>query len=171
MPRARSKRAPRRTRRERARAEVQAVIDETIALFHWLVWVADQLYGDDGRGAPRRWVLRRLHRYGPQTVPELARAKSLRRQSMQPVIDELVADGFVALVANPRHVRSKYATLRPRGMQLVERMDRIDARILRAVSSGIPTTQLASTAATLRALRTSFTIEPRWRAFVDEIET
>jgi DNA-binding MarR family transcriptional regulator len=152
--------------RERPRAEAQAVVDETIALFHWLDWVADQLYGDDGRGAPRRWVLRRLQRYGPQTVPQLARAKAQRRQSMQPVVDVLVADGFVEFVANPRHARSQLAALTTRGERLVRQMDDIDARVLRSVSSGIPASQLVTTAATLRALRMQFAIE-RWRGVLE----
>jgi DNA-binding MarR family transcriptional regulator len=153
----------RRHRRDTPRAEAQAVVDETIALFHWLEWVADQLYGDEGRGAPRRWVLRRLQRYGPQTVPELARAKALRRQSMQPVVDAIEAEGLVELTENPRHSRSRLARLTGRGAQLVERMDRIDARTLSAVSRGIPTPRLASTATTLRELREGFSIESRWR--------
>jgi DNA-binding MarR family transcriptional regulator len=168
MARTRTRRAPRRARRERARAEIQAVVDETIALFHWLGWVAEQLYGHAGRGAPRRWVLRRLHRYGPQTVPELARARAQRRQSIQPLIDGLVADDLVALVANPAHARSRRATLTARGAELVARMDGIDARVLAAVSAGIPTPQLATTAATLRTIRTHFAIERRWRAVLDD---
>ena len=59
---ARIKRKPVRRRRDAPRAVVQDVVDETIALFHWLEWVAQHLYGDDSLGAPRRWVLRRLHR-------------------------------------------------------------------------------------------------------------
>jgi DNA-binding MarR family transcriptional regulator len=145
------------------RAAIQAVVDETIALFHWLEWVADQLYGDDAHGASRRWVLRRLQRYGPQTVPELARAKAIRRQSVQPVVDGLVAEGLVDLVANPRHVRSQLVRLTASGAQLVSRMDRIDDVTLAAVSRGISTVQLTQAASTLRALREAFAIESRWR--------
>lgn len=158
------KRPLRRQRRDVPRAEAQAVVDETIALFHWLAWVADQLYGDDAQGTPHRWVLRRLQRYGPQTVPELARAKALRRQSIQPVVDELVREGMIDLEPNPRHARSRLAQLTASGTQLVDRMDRIDAATLAAVSRDISTAQLASTAATLRALRDAFSIESRWRA-------
>lgn len=140
------------------------MVDETIALFHWLAWVADQLYDDDAHGAPDRWVLRRLQRYGAQTVPELARAKALRRQSIQPVVDRLAAEGLIELVANPRHARSRRARLTSRGAQLVERMDRIDARTLASVSRGLPTSQLAGAAATLRAFREGFAIESRWRS-------
>jgi len=157
------KRAPRRRRAERSRPHIQAVVDETIALFRWLSWVSDQLYGDDARGAARRWVLRRLHRDGPMTVPRLARARTLRRQSMQPVVDALVADGLVRWLANPRHARSRLASLTGRGAALVTRLDRIDADVLRAVGRGIPAAELAAAAATLRALRAGFEVEPRWR--------
>lgn len=143
------------------------MVDETIALFRWLEWVSDQLYGDDARGAARRWVLRRLDRDGPQTVPALARARSLRRQSMQPVIDALVADGLVERIANPRHARSPRAALTARGAALARRLDRIDARVLGAVSRTIPEADLARAAQTLRAIRTGFEIEPRWRAVLD----
>jgi DNA-binding MarR family transcriptional regulator len=165
MARARThnKRPLRKHRRTAPRVEAQEVVDETIALFHWLAWVADQLYGDDAHGAPHRWVMRRLQRYGPQTVPELARAKAQRRQSVQPIVDELEREGVLVLVANPQHVRSRKAQLTPRGTQLVERMDRIDAATLAAVSRGISRSRLGEAAATLRALREAFAIESRWR--------
>ena len=163
------RRPPRRPHRgrDRARIEAQAVVDETIALFHWLTWVAEQLHGDRGPSAPRRWVLRRLHRHGPQTVPALARARALRRQSVQAVVVGLVADGLVELAANPAHKRSRHVVLTARGAQLVARMDRVDARVLRAVTADVPQAQLVTTAATLRALRRNFEIERRWRTAVE----
>lgn len=164
----RTQRAPRRNRRSRPRVEIQAVVDETIALFHWLAWVAEQLYGDDGRGAARRWVLRRLDRSGPQTVPALARGKALRRQSVQPVVNGLVTDGLVERVANPAHLRSWRVAITPSGAALVARMDRIDARVLRAISAGVPAADLVVTAATLAALRGRFEVESRWRTVLDD---
>jgi DNA-binding MarR family transcriptional regulator len=171
MSKARLKRPSRRLHRSSVRIETQAVVDETIALFHWLTWVAEQLHGDTGTTAPRRWVLRRLHRHGPQTVPALARAKALRRQSVQPVVDGLIADGLVELVDNPAHVRSKRATLTARGMALVGRMDRVDAKVLRAVSADIPRSALVTAAATLRALRGGFEVESRWRIAASHLES
>lgn len=161
------RRPPRRLHRDRIRIEAQAVVDETIALFHWLTWVAEQLHGASGPSAQRRWVLRRLHRHGPQTVPALARARALRRQSVQPVVDALVADGLVQLAENPAHRRSKHVVLTTRGTQLVARMDGVDARVLHAVTADIPRTALVTTAATLRALRRGFEIERRWRTAVE----
>lgn len=163
MPR---KRAPRRVPRARPRADVQAVVDETIALFRWLAWIADQIYGDEPRGAAQRWLLRALHRRGAQTVPQLARARGARRQSLQPVVDALADAGLVALASNPEHARSKLVVLTRAGVAAAQRMDRVDARVLGAVSRGIPEPRLAATAATLRALRRGFETE-RWRAAVD----
>jgi len=157
------KRPPRRRARARARSPVQTVVDETIALQHWLAWVADQIYGADARGAARRWTLRRLQS-GPQTVPQLARARAVRRQTIQPVVDSLAADGLVELRPNPAHARSELAWLTRRGVELALRMDRIDERVLRAVSRGLSERELATTAATLRALRESFEMTTRWRA-------
>ncbi|HSO33313.1 MAG TPA: hypothetical protein VLT33_12355, partial [Labilithrix sp.] len=94
-------RPPRRLRRFRKAEDLQSVVDETIALFHRLAWVADQIYGPEGRGTARRRILRSLLRYGPRTVPALARARALRRQTIQPVVDALVADGLAELVENP----------------------------------------------------------------------
>lgn len=164
----RTTRAPRRFRRSGGRHDVQAVVDEAIALFHWLEWVADQIYADEARGVARRWTLRRLHRYGPLTVPQLARARSMKRQSVQPVVDGLVAERLVEMLPNPAHARSKLAALTRRGIDVVERMDEIDARVLRAVGRGLPREDLATTAATLRALRAGFEAETRWRTVLGD---
>ena len=157
------KRAPRRASKGRPRDAVQAVVDETIALFHWLSWVSDQIYGDDARGAARRWTLRRLRRDGPSTVPALARARAIRRQSIQPVIDALEQDGLVVATPNPRHARSARFALTDAGARLVERLDRVDDRVLRAVSRGIGERDLAVAASTLQRLRGGFETGARWR--------
>ncbi len=141
-------------------------MDETIALFHWLAWVSDQIYGEDARGAARRWVIRRVHRDGPRTVPQLARARTIRRQSLQPVVDALARDGLVELRANPTHARSKLVTLTQRGADLAHEMDRIDDRVLRSVARGMRESALVETAATLRDLRTGFEAGVRWKPLV-----
>jgi len=128
------------------------------------VWVAEQMHGDEGRGAARRGILRGLARYGPQTVPELARARSVTRQNVQPVVDALVALGLVAPATNPRHRRSPRFVATPRGLALVARMDDNDARVLAAVGRGLAPGELAITARTLRQVRARFEIALRWRA-------
>jgi DNA-binding MarR family transcriptional regulator len=142
---------------------MQSVIDETIALYHWLAWVSDELYGEDARGAARRWTLRRLRRDGPQTIPALAKIRTVRRQSLQPLVDALIADGLVVLEKNPKHARSKLLVLTRRGVDLVERLDRIDNAVLRAVGRGLSEKDLRLTAAMLQTLRSRFETKMRWR--------
>lgn len=157
-------RSPRRLRKPHRRGELRAVVDETIALFHRLAWVAQQIYGVEGTSTARRGILRGLARYGPQTVPELARARSVRRQTLQPVVNALVEDGLVELAPNPRHARSKLVRITRAGASFVEDMDRVDDRVLAAAGADIAREDLVTTAATLRLLRARFETSMRWRA-------
>lgn len=157
-------RAPRKLRKRHARGELRAVVDETIALFHRVRWVAEQIYGVDGRSTARRGILRGLARYGPRTVPQLARARSVTRQHVQEVVDHLAATGLVELVANPAHARSRLVRATRRGVASVARMDDIDAQVLVAIGGGLPVRDLEVTARMLRAVRLCFEDEPRWRA-------
>jgi DNA-binding MarR family transcriptional regulator len=163
MPR---RRPPRRKRRTPARGELQTLLDETIALFHWISYVAEQIYGDDARGASRRWVLRALHRRGPQTVPTLARGRAIRRQSLQPVVDGLVRDGLARLAPNPAHARSRLVEITRRGADLARRLDAVDARVLASVGRDVDDATLAAASATLRAVRRGFETGARWRFVV-----
>jgi DNA-binding MarR family transcriptional regulator len=160
-------RTPRRLRKRHAEGDVRAIVDETIALYHRLMWVADQMHGKDGGGSAGRGILRGLLRYGPQTVPDLARARSVRRQTIQPVVDALAAEGLVELVENPAHARSRLVRITSPGVKIVERMDRLDHRVLSAVSAGLTAKDVAITASTLRALRSRFETTLRWRPLVE----
>lgn len=137
------------------------MVDETIALFRWLAWAAENVYGDaTTHGATRRWILRSIHRHGPQTVPALAKSRTMRRQGIQPLVDALAREGFVTSRTNPSHKRSRLVALTHKGLERVERMDRVDARVLEIVSRGIAEPQLVVTAATLARLRQGFETRP-----------
>jgi len=160
-------RAPRKLRKPHERGELRAVVDETIALYHRLAWMAEQIYGDEGRGIARRGILRGLVRYGPQTVPELARARKVKRQSLQPVVDALVAEGVVDLRDNPRHARSRLVAVTRAGAEIVARMDRVDARVLEAVGAGMARRDLRAAAVTLERVRSRFETALRWRPVLE----
>jgi DNA-binding MarR family transcriptional regulator len=156
-------RLPRKLRKRHDGGELRAVVDETIALFHRLRWVAEQIYGDDGRSTARRGILRGLARYGPQTVPALARARFVTRQHVQEVVDALVADELVELVPNPAHARSRLVRPTPRGEAFVKRMDLVYARVLDALGGPVSARDLEVTARTLRTVREAFEHGTRWR--------
>lgn len=150
------KTSPRRLTRFRRDDDVQAVVDETIALFHHLAYAAEQIYGPEGRGTARRRLLRSLLRYGPRTVPAIARARSLRRQTIQPVVDALAAEGLVELVDNPEHASSRLVRITAKGERIVAHLDRTDRALLAVIGEGIPRVDIVTTARTLRLFRTRF---------------
>ncbi len=159
-------RPPRLLRNRRRAGELRAVIDETIALFHRVRWVAELIYGDEGRGTARRGILRGVVRYGPQTVPTLARRRYVTRQHVQEVVDALVAEGLVELCANPAHARSRLVRATARGAALVKHMDDVDAKVLEAAAGGIATRDVEIAVRTLRAVREGFEDTARWSAAV-----
>lgn len=118
-----SPRAPRRLRKRAPAEDLRAVVDECIVLADRLVWLAEHIHGDEGRGAVRRGILRGLARYGAQTVPEMARTRSVTRQNVQPVVDALVAEGLVVRVPNPAHRRSPRYEVTAEGRAIAARMD------------------------------------------------
>ena len=157
------RRAPRKLRKRHDGGELRAVVDETIALFHRLRFVAEQIYGEEGRSTARRGILRGLVRYGPQTASQLARARFVTRQHVQEVVDGLAADGLVELVPNPAHARARLVRPTPRGELLVKRMDATDARVLASIAASISTRDLEVSVRTLRAVREAFEHGSRWR--------
>src|SRR5205085_4916674 len=100
----------------------------------------------------------------------LARTRALRRQSIQPIVDDLAVRGLVELVPNPRHARSPRVRITARGSALVARMDRVDRRVLAAVGGGLDPAAITTTAATLRALRSQLEIALRWRGATETTE-
>jgi DNA-binding MarR family transcriptional regulator len=59
--------------------------------------------------------MRSLALLGPLTVPQIAQMRPTSRQRMQRLADELVAEGLVKFINNPKHRRSKLVQLTPKG--------------------------------------------------------
>jgi DNA-binding MarR family transcriptional regulator len=159
-------RKPRRLRRTQHRDRLMAVVSETIALYHRLRWVAEQIYGEEGRSAAVRGVLRGIVRYGAQTVPMLARTRFVTRQYMQELVDKLIASGLAERTTNPRHRRSPLVRATARGEALVQRMDAIDERVLVAAVGPVAGDDLDVTERTLRAFRHGFEQGGRWQSLL-----
>ena len=69
--------------------------------------------GEEGGG---NWgLMRSLMLEGPRTVPQLARSRPVARQHIQTIVNELREEGFVRLIDNPAHKRSKLVELTPEG--------------------------------------------------------
>ena len=84
----------------------QALLAETVLLNHELRGLAQRVHQDDEATAARSGLMRSLILSGPQTVPEMARARSVTRQSIQQIVNQLKQRGYVESQDNIEHRRS-----------------------------------------------------------------
>jgi DNA-binding MarR family transcriptional regulator len=131
------------------------LIDETTALFHLLHAVAAQLHGGGELTAGRRGVLRGLDRFGPQTVPQMARARPVSRQYIQTLVNELESEGLVETIENPAHRRSRLVRLTSRGKDALTEMYRREANLFATLDLPISDDEMHQSASVLRSARTA----------------
>ena len=134
-------------------SSLEAIVDETVALFHRLRAAAEAIHGEGESSAARRGVLRGLARGGPQTVPQMASARPVSRQHIQTIVDALAADGLVETVANPAHKRSMLVRLTPAGRAAVREIAEREATFMRTLDLGLPAAEIDRAVRVMRALR------------------
>ena len=97
--------------------------------------------------------LRSLDVGGPQTVPQIARARPVARQRIQRLANEAAASGYVEFVDNPAHKRSKLVRLTPHGKAAVDDLTEHFADLGEALSQDMNLADLQTAAHTLQGLR------------------
>jgi DNA-binding MarR family transcriptional regulator len=132
---------------------LEEVVDQTVSLFHLLQALAEDLHGQGELTAARRGVLRGLDRFGPQTVPQLARARPVSRQYIQLLVHQLEADGLVDLRENIAHKRSRLVRLTPQGKAYLEAIYQREAALYATLALAVPEEALRATADVLSAVR------------------
>lgn len=137
-------------------SQVEAVlrlIDEIPALFHLLRAVAGDVHGQDISSAGRRGVLRGLDREGPQTVPQMARARNVSRQHIQVLVNGLFEDGLVASEENPAHRKSPLVRLTAKGTRRLAAAEERELQLLARAKLRLSAKEIGSAADALRSLR------------------
>ncbi len=137
---------------------IDALLNETRVFYHALVNIGERLHADDGLSLGMRAILETLAVDGPQTVPEMARARRVSRQRVQALVDALKTRGYVRAVTNPAHKRSVVITLSRAGARVIASMKRREREY---IASHLETEFAGQTSAariraalnTLRALR------------------
>jgi DNA-binding MarR family transcriptional regulator len=97
-------------------------------------------------------LMRSLARGGPQTVPELARARPVARQHIQKLANELAAEGLVEFVDNPRHRRSKLLKLTASGERRYRALSETVTAFAEKLAEGCSETELRHATKALRKL-------------------
>ena len=82
------------------------LIWQTRRLFQRLRATSDELLDATGINSSQRAVLEFLHGQPPQTVPAIARERTVSRQHIQTVVNDLLELGLVEAIDNPSHKRS-----------------------------------------------------------------
>jgi DNA-binding MarR family transcriptional regulator len=143
-------------------AALGAVIDETRSLFHGLKAVANELHADDRISAGKRGVLLSLHHLGPQTVPQMARARPVSRQHIQSLVNPLSEAGYVEFVENPVHRGSPLVRMTKSGIALTARILEREAEPLSRAVAQVSQSELETTIETLKKINAFFQ-SGKWR--------
>ena len=67
-------------------------------------------------------LMRLLAEHGPLTVPQLANERQVSRQHVQILVNDLLNKGWLELVDNPRHKRSRLVRFTPLGQSVFDDM-------------------------------------------------
>jgi len=138
---------------DKQREDMARVITGLRRCFQLLATVSDEMIRDLGLTAALRAMLEHLSQAGPQTVPQVAREKSVKRQSIQELVDQLRERGLVETMENPAHRRSGLIKLTRNGQQLFKEVQRREAAELKNFVKLFDRGDLAATADSLEVLR------------------
>lgn len=126
------------------------------ALLYFRMRLAAQELLEEGElSAGRRSLLRDVARNGPQTVPQLARKRSVSRQHIQTVVNALMADGLAERVVNPAHKGSPLVRPTPAGARAVRELARREAALFPQLTAGISLKDLETATTVLDQLRST----------------
>jgi DNA-binding MarR family transcriptional regulator len=102
-------------RRPHAGALLEQILVEILGTFFDLRAAGQALGLVTDWGAGSWGLMRLLQADGLKTAPEIARMRSVSRQYIQKLANELVGSGWLVMVDNPRHRRSKMLRLTKSG--------------------------------------------------------
>ncbi len=129
------------------------LIEETVAVHLQLQIIMEELHGHSELSRACRGVLRDLSRLGPRTVPQLARGRPVSRQSVQMLVNRLIAEDLAELIRNPEHKRSQLVRLTSRGRALIEEMEKRETALLLNLDLNLSLHELRSGARVLHRFR------------------
>jgi DNA-binding MarR family transcriptional regulator len=126
---------------------------EVALLFFRMRTAATQYLGQGRHSTGRRSILKNLAE-GPQTVPAMARRRSVSRQHIQKLVDTLRADGLVRTRPHPTDRRSRLVVLAPRGAAFLEELRTREVELFAQLAGGLPLERLEQATQTVQEVRT-----------------
>src|ERR1700681_3989865 len=130
------------------------LIVEIFRLTGRVLAAGDRLVADLGLTSARWQVLGAVAlAAAPMPVAWIARNMGLTRQAVQRIVNELIADGTLALAPHPHHRRAKLVVLTDKGARLYQAVEKRRVPWATALADGLAPRTLASALTTLRVLR------------------
>lgn len=110
--------------------------------------------GLDGTGLSVRMraVLEILQTHGSATVPEIAQRLEIKRQYVQLMVNETLAEGLAVRHANPRHKKSAMIDLTPKGRRLIEDVVRREKQLVERMAADLDAADIATALDVVAAL-------------------
>ncbi len=128
------------------------LIWQTRRLFQRLRSTSDELLDGTGVNTSQRAVLEFLYQQQPQTVPQIAREKSVSRQHIQTVVNDLFELELIEAVENPVHKRSPLIQITNAGEALFRSIRKKEATFLRTMEKKFSQRDLTTTLSTLKSI-------------------
>lgn len=132
---------------------VTDIMLETFRLNGTLLAQGDMLVADLGLTSARWQVLGAIALEGrPITVAQIGRRMGLTRQSVQRVVTDLAAAGFLAFADNPDHKRAKLVGLTDKGEAAYREADKRQTRWSEEIAKAMESDALATSLRVLREI-------------------
>lgn len=131
------------------------VIRQVRFCFNQLRALGDALHQDLGITASMRAVMESVAEAGEQTVPQIARVKSVSRQHIQINVNQLAKAELVFLRDNSGHRRSPFVVLTNRGQSAFKEMRRREKAVLESLGKNFSGSELERMLNTLVRLNES----------------
>lgn len=135
---------------------LETLLIETLEMFFTLRAAGKQIGVVTQSGGGYWGMLRLLKLHGPRTVPQLARLRSVTRQRMQVLANELIKDGVIELIENPDHQRSKLVQLTAKGETVFEELSTRISNELIPLIAGVDVTEVETAIQVLQRIRQHF---------------
>jgi DNA-binding MarR family transcriptional regulator len=133
--------------------QIYQLIVQIRGAFHDCAEFTDKLHADLGITAAMRAVMEHVSDHGPQSVPNIARAKKVTRQHIQQLADPLVAAGLAEWQDNPQHKRSKLLNLTSEGIRQFAKIRQREALALDKLSRLLAGVDVEQASTTIRRIR------------------
>ena len=86
-------------------------------------------------------------------MPDIARSRSVTRQHIQILVNDLLQQELVVFEDNPLHKRSSFVTLTKEGERVIRRMRKRENQLYQATKFGVKRNELETAVKTLGRVR------------------